>query len=118
MSDTSLEKIRQKVGAYRREDWDPHLTKFMFSVAEADALLAAIDELTASRDHWEQLATQRHVAVNGELSQQVDELTAQRDAVLALHFPIADEPTDNEADCHYDGESWPCETVRAYGVEP
>ena len=45
----------------------------------------------------------------GLLQAEVDELTVQRDAVLALHEEV-DGP---DGFCRHDNDAWPCETVRA-----
>jgi len=41
-------------------------------------------------------------------AEKIDELTAQRDAVLALHEEV-DGP---DGFCRHDNAAWPCETVR------
>jgi hypothetical protein len=66
-------------------------------------LLAAIDELTKDRTYL------------GSALAAIDELTAQRDKVVALHKRNTN--IWNDGICLTDGEPWPCETARAYGVE-
>lgn len=71
----------------------------LFEVAESqqrqlEVLYEKVAELTTKNDiQWKR----------------IDELTAQRDKVLALH---------QEFDDVCNSRTWPCETARAYGVEP
>jgi len=76
-----------------------------------DALLAAIDELTAQRDAALGDASREYGEARkawldriASLGAENDQLTAQLDAVRALHREYDD-------DCN--SRTWPCETVRA-----
>ena len=88
------------------------------------ALLAAIDELTAENISLDAYVTQVQTIMQAQVDEltaqlralqswaggartDLAELTAQRDAVLALHYEV------NAHDCAECGDPWPCETVRA-----
>ena len=105
MTQPDFAAIRARAQTALPACYDPHRTTIVLSVAEVNALFAAIDELTAENISLDAYVTQ----VQTIMQAQVDELTAQRDAVLALHEEV-DGP---DGFCRHDNAAWPCETVRA-----
>ncbi len=128
MTKPDLEQIKQDV---HDRDCD-YIGYVSIRKVDFDALLAAIDELTQDKlklldaVEVEYLERKRQQAAVQELDGQnvklaatiglqrraIDELKAQRDAVLALHAKQTDSRFCDECD-----NAWPCETVRALGVE-